>query len=42
MIDCKLNTYIYHYGANASEAVKKIATDETYYDKCSFCVIVSI
>ena len=30
----------YDYGANASEAVQKIATDEKDCHKCSFCVIV--
>ena len=29
----------YDYGANASEAVEKIATDEKGYHKCSSCVI---
>ena len=28
----------YRYDANASEAVEKIATDETYYHKCSLYV----
>ena len=27
----------YDYGANASEAVEKIATDEKDYRKCSLC-----
>ena len=30
----------YDYGANASEAVLKIATDQKDYHKCSSCVIV--
>ena len=30
----------YDYGANASEAVEKIATDQKDYHKCSLCVIV--
>ena len=30
----------YDYGANASEAVQKIATDQKDYHKCSSCVIV--
>ena len=30
----------YDYGANASEAVEKIATDENDYHKCSLCIIV--
>ena len=30
----------YDYGANASEAVEKIATDQNDYHKCSLCVIV--
>ena len=30
----------YDYGANASEAVQKIGTDQKDYQKCSFCVIV--
>ena len=28
------------YGANASEAVQRIATDQKDYQKCSSCVIV--
>ena len=32
----------YRYGANASEAVGKIATDEKYYHKCSMYVIICI
>ena len=30
----------YGYGANNSEAVQKIATDQKDYYKCSSCVIV--
>ena len=30
----------YKYGANASEAVQNIATDQKDYHKCSSCVIV--
>ena len=30
----------YEYGANASEAVQKIATDQKDYPKCSSCVMV--
>ena len=30
----------YDYGANASEAVQKIATDQKDYHRCSSCVIV--
>ena len=30
----------YDYGANASEAVQKIGTDQKDDQKCSFCVIV--
>ena len=30
----------YDYGANASEAVQKIATDQKDYHKCSSCAIV--
>ena len=30
----------YYYGANASEAVQKIATDQKEYRKCSLCVII--
>ena len=30
----------YNYGANASEAAQKIATDQKDYHKCSSCVIV--
>ena len=30
------------YGANAYEAVGKIATDEKYYHKCSMYVIICI
>ena len=30
----------YDYGANAAEAIEKIATDPKYYHKCSLCVIV--
>ena len=30
----------YDYGANASEAVDKITTDQKDYHKCSLCVIV--
>ena len=30
----------YDYGANASEAVRKIATYQKDYHKCSWCVIV--
>ena len=30
----------YDYGANASEAVQIIATDQKDYHKCSYCVIV--
>ena len=30
----------YGYGANASEVVQKIATDQKDYYKCSSCVIV--
>ena len=29
----------YDYGANASEAVEKSATDQKDYGKCSFCVL---
>ena len=32
--------YFYYYGANASEAIEKIATDEKDYHKCSLGVIV--
>ena len=32
--------YCYDYGANASEAARKIATDQRDYDKCSSCIIV--
>ena len=32
--------YCYDYGANASEAAEKIATDQKHYHKCSLCVIV--
>ena len=31
--------FCYDYGANASEAVQKIATDQRNYHKCSSCVI---
>ena len=31
--------FCYGYGANASEAVQKIATDQRNYHKCSSCVI---
>ena len=31
----------YEYGANALEAVQKIAADQKDYHKCSSCVIVS-
>ena len=35
------NTFCcYDYGASASEAVEKIATDQEDYRKCSLCVIV--
>ena len=30
--------YCYDYGANASEAAEKIATDQKDYHKCSLCV----
>ena len=30
----------YYYGANASEAVQKIATDQKEYHKCFSCVII--
>ena len=30
----------YDYGANASEAVQKIATDQKEYHKCSSCIII--
>ena len=30
----------YDYGANASEAVQKTATDQKDYHKCSSCVII--
>ena len=30
----------YDYGANASEAIERIATDQKDYHKCSLCVIV--
>ena len=30
----------YDYGVNASEEVKKIATDQKDYHKCSVCVII--
>ena len=30
----------YDYGANASEAVQKIAADQKDYHKCSSCVII--
>ena len=30
----------YDYGANTSETVRKIATDQKDYRKCSSCVIV--
>ena len=30
----------FDYGANASETVQKIATDQKYYHKCSSSVIV--
>ena len=30
----------YYYGANASEAVQKIATDQKEYRKCSLCVVI--
>ena len=32
--------YCFDYGANASEAVQKIATDQKDYKKCSSCVMV--
>ena len=32
--------YFYYYGANASEAIEKIATDEKDYHKCPLGVIV--
>ena len=32
--------YCYDYGANDSEAVQKIATDQKDYQKCSSCVKV--
>ena len=36
-----LATFCYYdYGAKASEAVQKIATDQKEYHKCSFCVII--
>ena len=31
--------FCFGYGANASEAVQKIATDQRNYHKCSSCVI---
>ena len=31
----------YDYGASASEAVPKIATDQKHYHKCSSCVTAS-
>ena len=39
--DAVLATFCcYDYGANASEAVQKIATDQKEYRKCSSCVII--
>ena len=35
-----LATFSYVHGANASEAVQKIATDQNEYRKCSSCVII--
>ena len=32
--------YFYDHGANASEAVQKIATDQKGYRKCSSCIII--
>ena len=32
----------YDYGANASEAVKTIATDQNEYQKCRSCVIICL
>ena len=32
----------YDHGANASEAVRKIATDRKEYHKCSSCVIICL
>ena len=34
------NFYSYDYGANASETVQKIATDQKDDSKCYSCVIV--
>ena len=36
-----LATCCYDYGANASEAVQKIVTDQKDYHICSSCVIIS-
>ena len=42
-IDAVLAIFLsYWYGANASEAVEKIATGEKDYHKCFLCVIVWI
>ena len=32
--------WCYEYGANASETIQRIATDQKDYQKCSSCVIV--
>ena len=34
------NSCCYDYGAKASVAVQKIATDQKEYHKCSSCVII--
>ena len=34
-------TCCYNHGANTSEAVQKIDTDQEAYHKCSLCVIIS-
>ena len=39
-LGCLATFCCYDYGANASEAVEKIATDQKDYHKCSLCVIV--
>ena len=40
-LEAVLTTFCcYDYGANASEAVQKIATDQKDYHKCFSCVIV--
>ena len=35
-----LATFRYDCGANASEAVQTITTDQKYYRKCSCCIIL--